>query len=585
VSSNIDDRTIHELYAWPFANAVKAGVASVMCSYNRLNGTYACENSKALNGILKTELGFQGYVMSDWFATHSGEPSVHAGLDMDMPGGEITPAPTPSYFGDNLKQGVNNGTVTQARLDDMCHRIMTPYFLLRQNEDYPPIDPSEGPLNQELDPPPYVYQIPVGKAANVDVREDHATLIRELGAAGTVLLKNVNGALPLKAPKSIAVLGNDAIDDVNGQYFSGSAFGTNGFEYGTLPVGGGSGMGRFNGLVAPLEAIKARAIQDKTLVQYMGNHTFITGDGLSNLAPSPPDACLLFLKSFAQEGSDRTTLVPDWDSTMVVQAVTAICNNTIVVTHSAGSTVLPWANNTNVTAILAAHLPGEQSGNAIVDVLYGVVNPSGKLPYTIAQSESDFSFAPITNDSSLANTEDSNAWQSDFKEGLLIDYKHFDFNNLSVQYEFGFGLSYTTFNMSNLNVQKVYGGGNITALPGEVNILPGGNPTLWDVLYQAKLTVTNTGQVAGAAVPQIYVSLPKVDGEDPPPVKVLRGFEKVSIQPSQSTMVNFDLMRRDLSYWCAKQQHWVIPQGDIVVMAGFSSRDIQMNSTIKVVNG
>jgi beta-glucosidase len=118
-----------------------------------------------------------------------------------------------------------------------------------------------------------------------------------------------------------------------------------------------------------------------------------------------------------------------------------------------------------------------------------------------------------------------------------------------------------------------------------VNILPGGNPTLWDVLYQATLTVTNTGQVAGAAVPQIYVSLPKVDGEDPPPVKVLRGFEKVSIQPSQSTMVNFDLMRRDLSYWCAKQQHWVIPQGDIVVLAGFSSRDIQMNSTINVVNG
>lgn len=287
--------------------------------------------------------------------------------------------------------------------------------------------------------------------------------------------------------------------------------------------------------------------------------------------------------SRATEGADRTSLLADWNSTVVVESVTRVCNNTIIVTHSGGLNVLPWANNPNVTAILAAHLPGTETGNSIVDILYGDVNPSGKLPYTIAASQEDYSFADITNSSALTTTRDPNAWQSDFTEGLLIDYRQFDYYNESVQYEFGFGLSYTTFDVSSLSVSNVYGRSNISSTPPPAKIIPGGNPTLWDVLYRASVTVSNTGSVAGATVPQLYLSLPQVPGEDPTPLKVLRGFEKVSLQPGQSTVVSFDVSRRDISYWSTFEQQWIIPAGDIGVSVGLSSRDIKETSSIRVL--
>ncbi|KAH0288274.1 hypothetical protein M436DRAFT_73552 [Aureobasidium namibiae CBS 147.97] len=585
VSSNIDDRTMHELYSWPFANAVRSGVSSVMCSYNRLNGSYGCANSKTLNGILKEEFGFQGYVMSDWGATHSGVASINAGLDMDMPGTIGFVAGGNSFFGGNITTAVNNGSLYEARLDDMIKRIMIPYFHFKQDTDYPPIDPS-GATNGFFGAAALTVDFPLGSVANVDVRANHATLIRELGSAGTVLLKNVNGALPLKAPKNIAVLGNDAGDVINGEYFATAPYSQNpfGYEYGTLPVGGGSGTGRMSYLVDPLTAIKARAAQDGTLVQYILNNTLLsTPRGLAGLQPSPPDVCLVFLKTWATEGLDRSSLLADWNSTAVVESVTSVCNNTVVITHSGGLNILPWANNPNVTAILAAHLPGTETGNAIVDILFGDVNPSGKLPYTIAKTQEDYAFADITNGTTLATTRDPNAWQSDFKEGLLIDYRHFDYYNQSVQYEFGFGLSYSTFDISSLSVTKVYGGYNITSTPPPAKIIPGGNPTLWDVLYRATVTVSNTGDVGGATVPQLYLSLPQVPGEDPTPLYVLRGFEKVSLQPGQSTVVNFDLTRRDLSYWSVFQQEWVIAGGDIRVSIGLSSRDFKATSSIRVL--
>lgn len=238
VSANIDDRTMHELYMWPFANSVRAGVASVMCSYNRLNSSYSCQNSKVLNGLLKEELGFQGYVMSDWGAVHAGVDSAKAGLDMNMPGPIGFFVTEPSFWGPNLTTAVNNGSLSEDRLDDMARRVMTPYFYLSQDKDYPPIDMESGALNV-LGVHPYLATFDEGPA-NVDVRQTHAKLIRDLGAAGTVLLKNTNNALPLRAPKNIGVFGNDAGDPTNGLYTL-NLGGIADFEYGTLTIGGGSG--------------------------------------------------------------------------------------------------------------------------------------------------------------------------------------------------------------------------------------------------------------------------------------------------------------------------------------------------------
>jgi beta-glucosidase len=545
-----------------------------MCSYNRINGTYACENSKSQNGLLKEELGFQGYIMSDWGGTHSGLSSIEGGLDMDMPGGlgeygfQIWDK---SYFGGNITSAVNNGSLDTSRLDDMITRIMTPYFFHGQDENYPLIDPDSADLNTFSPRSTWLDTFVLNGTRGVDVRADHNVLIRELGAASIVLLKNVDNTLPLKAPKSIGVFGNDASEDTQGYY------NMDDFEYGTLGVGGGSGTGRFTFLVTPLEAIKARAAADGALVQTFLNNTLIATSDISTLViPEQPQVCLVFLKTWAEEGVDRVSLDTDWDGNAVVESVAAYCNNTVVITHSSGINNLPWADHPNVTAILAAHYPGEESGNSLVDVLYGAVNPSAKLPYTIALEIDDYNAPPIT----AVNSTDPYAWQSYFDEKLQIDYRYFDAQNIPVRYEFGFGLSYTTFGLSNVSIAKVCDE-NVTAVAAPQQIVPGGNPALWDTLYTVSVNLTNTGSVSGAAVPQLYVSLPPSAPSTPP--KQLRGFEKVFLGVGASSTVTFELMRRDLSYWDVVQQDWVIPSGEIGLSVGFSSRDIQFTGGVTIV--
>ncbi|KAI9640088.1 hypothetical protein NHQ30_011490 [Ciborinia camelliae] len=583
VSSNVDDRTLHELYLWPFYNAVRSGVANVMCSYNRVNSSYACQNSKLLNGLLKTELGFQGFVVSDWMGTHAGVASVNAGLDMTMPGAEwwdpMGPG-VPSYFGANLTAAVNNGSVSLDRVNDMALRVMTPYFFLGQDQDFPLIDSSSGAypqMNYFNAPSVYASNWTTSMGtADVDVRGNHSWLVRELGAAGMVLLKNTNNALPLNAPKRIGIFGNAAGDLTNGPYSGPS---DKNYEYGCLPMGGGSGTGRLSQLVSPLEAIKTHAAKDGSMVQYILNNTqLVTSGGLKNVIYPIPDVCLVFIKTYASEGIDRTSLSFDWDGDSVVEQVAANCSNTIVISQSTGVNLMPWADHPNVTAILATHLSGDQIGNSLVDVLYGAYNPSGHLPYTIAHNASDYAFASIT---TSVNSTEPGAWQSDFTERLLIDYRYFDYHNISVLYEFGFGLSYTTFNLTSLTITptsntSISATPLPTATPGNSSSIistPGGNPDLWTPIYTITTQVSNTGHRSGAAVPQLYITIPDADADGATPVIQLRGFEKVRLEAGESKKVTFDVMRRDVSIWDVELQEWRIPAGEFGVKIGFSSRD------------
>lgn len=593
VSSNIDDRTLHELYLWPFYEGVKAGMASIMCSYNRINETYACQNSKTLNGLLKEELGFQGYVVSDWGGTHSGLDSALSGLDMDMPGAiDWVDSATNSYFGNNLTTMINNGSLSESRLDDMVKRILTPYYFLNQDsEDYPTIDLDTAQLSYGLfgnDLPSFSYSFNMGNLSDInrDVRGNHRDLIREIGGASAVLLKNTDNTLPLsKSIKRISVFGNDAADLSGGPYDPSN---TNG----VLAVGGGSGTGRFTNLVAPLEAIKHRNPQ--ALVQYVTDNTLLTQDASSTLDTVYPaaDVCLVFLKSYATEGYDRTTLIADDNSTALVEAVTSYggCPSTVVILHSVGANLLPWADNANITGIIAGHLPGEQAGNSIVDVLFGDVNPSGKLPYTIAYNESDYN-APIVNFTDVDNN-DPNIWQSNFTEGLMIDYRHFDYNNITPRYEFGYGLSYTNFSISSLLVSTNVSSGTASATPRPLNgtvAPPGGNSDLYTVLASVQVTVQNTGKVAGRAVPQIYLSFPSSqtnisDDGLPTPVKVLRGFDRTdALKAGQSVTLTFNLRRMDVSSWDVVRQEWVIPSGTFTVLAGWSSRDLPLSGSLELL--
>lgn len=454
----------------------------------------------------------------------------------------------------------------------MVIRIMTPYFQLGQDQNFPTTDPSSADLNTFSPRLKWTREFNLTGERSRDVRGNHAELIRRHGAAGSVLLKNT-GVLPLKAPKNIAVFGNDASDPTQSSIINQADY-----EYGTLAAGGGSGTGQFTYLVTPLRAIQDRAAQDGGLVQYWLNNTLIANSNVSNLLipRGVPDVCLVMLKTWAEEANDRAHLASDWDGDGVVKAVAAYCNNTVVITHSAGINTLPWSDHPNVTAILAAHFPGQESGNSLVDILYGDVNPSGHLPYTIASNGTDYNAPPTTG----INTTGYDDWQSNFDEKLEIDYRHFDLRNISVRYEFGFGLSYTTFEVSNIESSALES--DITAFPEDRPIEPGGNPALWEALYNVTVSVANSGSVGGAVVPQLYVGLPSSAPEGTP-LRQLRGFEKVYLEEGESQSVSFELMRRDLSYWDIISQQWVIPEGEFTVWVGLSSRDLKVQDSFTVV--
>ncbi|KAL4745440.1 glycoside hydrolase superfamily [Aspergillus terricola var. indicus] len=469
-----------------------------------------------INGVyVDAELGFPGYVMSDWLATHSGTKAVNAGLDMTMPGPIDQYNMTNSYFGANLVNAVRSGNVSAERLDDRWSRFP----------------------NDMVMPPAR------------DVRADHGKLIRRHGAAGTVL-KNINNALPLKSPRTIAVFGNGAADISRGSAVPlGPTYAPQqGVEMGVQAMGRGSGSRRLSYVVFPLDALRSRAASSENEIRI----------------------------DYAAESMDRLNFEADWNSTAVVNAVASYCpsKKTVVITHSGGINTMPWAENPNVTAILAAHYLGQEEGSSIVDILFGDINPSGHLPYTIARNETHYNTGVFT----LTDPEqatDSAAWQSDFSEGLLIDYRHFDARNITPLYEFDYGLSYTTFDMAReLSVRPTQSEKDISLFPPKVErASPGGNPHLWKTLFIVSVTVMDTGDVAGAAG-----SVPAKT-----PVKVLRGFEKVYLEPGEERKVLFPLVRRDMSYWDVGVNNWRLPKGEYTVSAGFSSRDLKKQGTIQLV--
>ena len=548
-----------------------------MCGYNRINGSYACANEETLNKILKDELAFPGYVVSDWDATHSTELSANGGLDMEQPGTQSVTGT--SYYGDNLLAAVNNGTVSMDRLNDMVTRIMMPYYLLGQDQDFPTPDPSSGGvfLNYQ-----YGYESPLSDfypaVESRDVRRDHAKIIREIGAAGTVLLKNTNGALPLTNETNIGLFGNDVTYPTIGSVYL-EYDGAQGYEMGTLFVGGGSGTVRHTSLSTPQDAIESHVRKLGGRLQKLFDTNEIT-EGLFRTIYPRPQACLVFLKAFATEGRDRDSLDLQWNATAVVESTAAFCPNTIVVTHGPGVIAMPWADNENVTAILAAHYPGEESGNAIVNVLWGAVEPSGRLPYSIPKDLSDYG-PPIVN--SVANMTDSNAWQAEFSERLMIDYRQFDANGTQPLFEFGFGLSYSNFTMSDdLSFELVNGTPSALADQSQ-GTAPGGLADLWNNIAVLTVQVTNSGGRAASAVPQLYVSLPQDTTPSGTPDKVLRGFQKLHLEVGETREATFELMRRDLSYWNVENKQWVIPEGTIRFSAGFSSGDLIAQTEMKLL--
>ncbi|KAL5408726.1 hypothetical protein PMIN03_006385 [Paraphaeosphaeria minitans] len=640
LSSNVDDKTLHELYLWPFADAVRAGTGSIMCSYNKANNSQVCQNSYLQNYILKGELGFQGFIMSDWDAQHSGVASTLAGLDMTMPGDTDFDSGF-SFWGTNLTLSIINGTVPEWRLDDAATRIMAAYYLVGRDQHAVPVNFNSWSRDT------YGYQHAFAQAGyglinqHVDVRADHYKAIRVASAKSTVLLKNLNGALPLKGnEKNTAVFGQDAGDSQVGP--NGCA--DRGCDNGTLAMGWGSGTADFPYLITPLDAIKNEVAGNGGIVQSVTDNYAWTQ--IMSLAKQASTA-IVFVNADSGEGfitvdgnaGDRNNLTIWQGGETLVQNVSAYCNNTIVVIHSVGPVLIDsFSNSENVTAILWAGLPGQESGNAIADVLYGRVNPGGKLPFTFGTNASEYGPDLI-----YEPTNGNGSPQDNFEEGVFIDYRAFDQKNITPVYEFGFGLSYTTFSYSNLTVTRVAAGaytpnsgltepapvlGNSSTDPSQyqwpsnltyvnkyiypylnstdlkeasldaeygVNHTypdgatdgsaqpkiaagggPGGNPQLWDVLFTVTATITNNGTVAGDEVPQLYMSL----GGPTDPVVALRNFERLSIGAGKTATFYADVTRRDVSNWDTGRQNWVITNHTKTVHVGSSSRKLPLSAKL-----
>uniref|UniRef100_L2FKV4 beta-glucosidase n=1 Tax=Colletotrichum fructicola (strain Nara gc5) TaxID=1213859 RepID=L2FKV4_COLFN len=501
----ISDKAFHETYLWPFYDTVYNGMGGAMCAMNKVNGTYSCESQDLLAKYLKVELGFPGIVHVS--AQKTGINAANAGMDLS----------SSSYFSNTtLGAGLNNGSFTMDRLDDMAIRNMMGYFHLGQDQGYP---------------------AHAGVTDRVDNRGNHSAMAREYAANSIALLKNTNNALPLVNKSSISIFGFHA-----------------GPRYGHMAVVGGSAMGSLSYLTTPLQLFNQRAATDGFMLRWWLNDTSETSfSGMSGsgteLTESTTgvadlsDACVVFLNAWGGEGADRTELT-NADQDTLVTTVADVCNNTIVVINTVGPRLVDaWIEHENVTGVLYGGALGQESGNAIDDVLFGAVNPSGRLVHTIAKNESDYNPDTIISETEL---------NLDFSDGNYIDYKYFDYYNVTPRYEYGYGLSYTTFEYSS------------TATVESSNLTSG---------------FATGDKLRCREVAQLYISFPDAAGE---PVRQLRGFQKVTIQPGESADVTFSLRRRDLSVWDVFGQEWKVESGEYRLYVGASSRDFKAQTALTV---
>lgn len=425
----------------------------------------------------------------------------------------------------------------------------------------------------------------------VDARDPNASSSIYAGAVeGHVLVKNNNNALPLRKPKLLNIFGYDSkapdsfdpidpnglpigwntgytsvnlteIDDFFASNMSGPVPGI--AQFGTIVSGGGSGSNAPPYISSPFDAINDRAYQDGTALFW----DFTSQD--PNVAPVA-DACLVFINAFASEAFDRPTIDDEYSNTLITN-VAGKCGNTVVVIHNAGIRLVDeFVEHPNVTAIIYAHLPGQVSGRAVVSLLYGDENFSGKLPYTVARKASDY-------DSLLSPSQPEPPFslfpQSNFSEGVYIDYLRFQKLNIIPRYEFGFGISYTTYEYEKMAVMNVGKTNNSPYPTGPIR--PGGRIDLWDTLAKVTVEVKNTGTVTGKEIAQLYIE--RTDG-----IKWLRGFEKVELLPGRCETVTFSLSRRDLSEWDVVAQNWKLMGNNIRISVGASSRDLRLQGILEM---
>jgi beta-glucosidase len=513
INVEVDERTLHEIYLPAFKAAVQeAGVWSVMGAYNRFRGQHCCENDYLLNKILKDEWGYKGLVMSDWAGVHDTREAALNGLDLEM-GTERNY--NDFYLAQPYLDGVNSGAFPMAGLDDKVRRnlrVMIATHVLDANR-------KPGSLNTAA----------------------HQTVARRVAEEGIVLLKNENHALPLytKTTKTIAVIGENAT---------------------RLHAHGGdsSGIKAFYE-ITPLQGIVGRVGKDVNVI-YSEGYQKNGGADLADRAIGAAKSADVVIyvgglnhdRGFDCEGADRASLKMPYGQDELIQKIVAANPKTIVVLEGTMAEMDAWLGQ--VPAVLQAWYPGMEGGNALARVLFGDVNPSGKLPATFPKKLAD---SPAH---ALGNYPGTNGTVT-YAEGLLVGYRWFDAKNIEPLFPFGFGLSYTTFKYSNLKLVESDGGTN-------------------GALVTAQFDLENTGAVAGAEVAQLYVhpDNPAVQR----PEKELKGFKKVFLQPGERQTVSIALAQNAFAFYDPDKKGWVAEKGAYKILVGGSSRDIAVQSNYRL---
>ena len=536
-NSVVDDRTLYEIYLPAFKAAVQEGNAwAIMGSYNLYNGQFNCHNKKLLVDILKGEWGFDGVVVSDWGGCRDDEEAVLNGLDIEMGtwtnglSGAASDGYRQYHMADPYLKGLREGKYTTKELDDKVRRILRTIFRTSMRPE-----PNYGRF----------------------VCPEHYQAAREISAAGVVLLKNDDNALPLQVPEGgkILVVGENAVK--------------------FMVVGGGSSNLKTAYEVNPLEGLK-NAFGDKAEVVwargYVGDtstsyNAVSTGQDLTdNRSPEvliaeavemAKDAdYVIFVgglnKSDHQdnESTDRLQITLPYDQEDVILALAEVAKNLVVVNISGSPVAMPWADSAD--AIVQGWYGGTESGNALADVLTGKVNPSGRLPFSVPFKYED---GPIKTEAQYPGikTEDDEFWQTHYSEGVYVGYRWYATQEIPVQFPFGHGLSYTTFEYSNAKAAKP----SMTAA-GTLKV---------------SVEVANTGSVDGAEVVQLYIADPEASVDRP--AKELKGFEKVFLKAGQKKTVTFEIDAEDLSYFDAEKHEWVAESGEFQALLGSSSEDLK----------
>jgi beta-glucosidase len=490
INAVIDERTLYEIYLPAFEIAVRiAQPWTVMCAYNQLNGDYCSNHHPLLTEILRDQWGFEGFVMSDWGAVHDRVASLKAGLELEMPGPKDRRV-------NEVILSVQEGELDEAVLDEAVRRLLT--IILRAAKTQ--------------------------KGDEIDFDAHHA-LAREAAAEGFVLLKN-NGILPFKEPKNLALIGHAA----QKAHFQ----------------GGGSSHINPTRVDHPYDFIMKQGDE----IQYAQGYTELDEfnqnliDEAANMAASA-DAALMFIAlppSIESEGYDR----PDMDLTQqqiaLIKAVTAVQKNTIVVLNTGSPVaVSEWINGT--AALLQGWMMGQAGAQALTDILYGKINPSGKLAETFPRR--------------LSHTPAYTNWPGEngevrYGEGLFIGYRYYDFCKQTVQYPFGFGLSYTSYEYSNARLSS-------SSIKDTKELI-------------VSVDVTNTGEMSGKEIVQVYVHDQQSSLVRPP--KELKGFAKVSLEPGETKTVKIKLDFRSFAFYHPGYHQWICEDGDFDIIIAASAEDI-----------